>query len=206
MLFVSQPKGVGFSFCDDAKKGSDCQNDDLTSAQDAWDFFNAFFAAYPEYASNDFYLTSESYGGIYLPTMMKIVEEQGGLPNLKGAAIGDGCWGSDVGLCAFQTGKSAEIRAEFFAGHAMYSQTLHSELKTQCGDWTDEEVQQKECASALDEMDKQMGSYYVYNIYDECPENNMAPPPLRLMLLRALPIDTLQLHQQPQACPESPSM
>ena len=36
----------------------------------------------------DFYLTAESYGGIYLPTFMKLMDESGNFPNLKGAAIG----------------------------------------------------------------------------------------------------------------------
>ena len=41
-LFVSQPKGVGFSHCDGA--ASPCINTDLSAAQDAVDFFHAFYA------------------------------------------------------------------------------------------------------------------------------------------------------------------
>ena len=37
----------------------------------------------------------------------------------KGAAIGDGCWGTAVGTCNFTTGKSNQISAEFFQGHGM---------------------------------------------------------------------------------------
>ena len=191
MLFVSQPKGVGFSFCDDAKRPADCQNDDLTSAQDAYDFFLAFFDAYPEYATNDFYLTAESYvgaahsrsppsamappasslilehglctsyGGIYIPTFMKIVDDHGGLPNLKGAAIGDGCWGTDVGLCAFSTGKAQEIQVEFFAGHGMYSQTLYSDIHAACGNFSDADVQESQCADLLDKMNREMGDFFM---------------------------------------------
>lgn len=58
MLYVSQPKGVGFSYCEDG--AANCKNDDLTSAQDAYDFFVAFFKTYPEFQSNDLYLTAES--------------------------------------------------------------------------------------------------------------------------------------------------
>jgi carboxypeptidase C (cathepsin A) len=114
-VFVSQPKGVGFSYCDDASSTSECVNDDLTAAQDAYDFFVAFFDAYPQLKKNDFYLTAESYGGIYIPMFMDQIQQRGGVPNLKGAAIGDGCWGTKVGLCAFTTGKSQQIQVEFFS-------------------------------------------------------------------------------------------
>ena len=63
-IYVSQPKGVGFSYCADSVEEKDCINNDQTSAQDAYDFFIAFFDAYPEFKTNDFYLTAESYGGI----------------------------------------------------------------------------------------------------------------------------------------------
>ena len=48
---------------------------------------------------------------------MKLMDADGGFPNLKGAAIGDGCWGNDVGLCAFSTGKAQQIQVETFFGH-----------------------------------------------------------------------------------------
>ena len=60
-IFVSQPKGVGFSYCDDVTRTSDCVNNDLTAAEDAYDFFKAFFEAYPTFAKNDFYLTAGEY-------------------------------------------------------------------------------------------------------------------------------------------------
>ena len=58
MIYVSQPKGVGFSYCEDGPET--CANDDLTAAQDAYDFFVAFFEAYPEFQKNEFFLTAES--------------------------------------------------------------------------------------------------------------------------------------------------
>lgn len=188
MLYVSQPKGVGFSYCEDLS--SPCVNDDVVAAQDAYDFFVNFFAGYPEFKQNDFYLTAEScvrcpaatspppllspapvlplpppppaarchhphslpdplqsfdpdppghvlrpndcspedgpprYGGIYIPMFMDQIDRRGGV-NLKGAAIGDGCWGTSVGTCNFTTGKSMQISTEFFQGHGMFDQSLY---------------------------------------------------------------------------------
>eukprot|EP00958_Prasinococcus_capsulatus_P007812 scaffold723_cov363-Prasinococcus_capsulatus_cf.AAC.14 len=52
-------------------------------AQDAYDFFVAFFDAFPQYKSNPFYLTSESYGGVYIPLFMDMIDKMGGIPNFK---------------------------------------------------------------------------------------------------------------------------
>ena len=49
-----------------------CTTYDARMPQDAVDFFHAFFEKYPQFKSNDFYLTAESYGGIYIPTFMKV--------------------------------------------------------------------------------------------------------------------------------------
>ena len=38
MLYLESPKGVGFSYCDDASKSSQCVNDDTTTSQDAYEF------------------------------------------------------------------------------------------------------------------------------------------------------------------------
>ncbi len=49
-------QGVGFSYCN----SKPCKNNDTSQATDAYAFLVEFFAAYPEYAQNDFYITGES--------------------------------------------------------------------------------------------------------------------------------------------------
>ena len=170
VVYVSQPKGVGFSYCD-IPSDQDCINNDLTSAQDFYDFIINFFDAFDEYKENDFYLTAESYGGIYIPMFMDQIDKKGGV-NLKGAAIGDGCWGTQVGTCAFQTGKSQEIAVEFAQGHGMYDQVLYGEIKKACGNFSDEAVKNAECEKLLAEMNKKMGTFDIYNIYDTCGQDS----------------------------------
>ena len=163
-LYVSQPKGVGFSYCTDKP----CVNTDLSAAQDAVDFFKAFFAGYPEYKSRDFYLTAESYGGIYLPTFMKLMDESGAFPNLKGAAIGDGCWGNEVGLCAFNSGKAQQIQMQTFFGHAMIPNKRFAALEAACAPWGNDDVKKPKCALQLAAANAEIGRFDVYNIYDTC--------------------------------------
>lgn len=60
VLYVEQPKGVGFSYC---VKGVTCNNNDTSVGVEFADFVEQFFAGFPEYAKNDFYITGESYAG-----------------------------------------------------------------------------------------------------------------------------------------------
>ncbi|XP_035828811.1 lysosomal protective protein-like [Aplysia californica] len=48
-----------------------------------------FFKKFPEYHKNDFYITGESYGGIYVPTLAYRVALNQSM-NLKGFAVGNG--------------------------------------------------------------------------------------------------------------------
>jgi serine carboxypeptidase-like clade 1 len=167
MVYLESPKGVGFSYCDDAKKSSDCVNTDESTAQDAYEFLVNFFAAYPEYKSNEFYITGESYAGIYIPMLIDQIDQDslGAKINFVGAAIGNGCWGNTVGTCAFSSPEAAKYKADFFFGHGMYSQALRSEIDDTCGDFN---RLPPKCVESISEMMTQIGTYNVYNIYDTC--------------------------------------
>lgn len=169
MVFVSQPKGVGYSYCANASNAAECRNDDLTAAEDAIDFFEGFFAAYPELAKNDFYLASESYGGVYLPLFMKQIKDRtaAGEPplfNFKGALIGNGAWGSDSAPLS----QSPEWKAKLFFGASMIDEVLFDEIVVACSPWTPAAVGAAECRRALALMNDRTGSYNTYNIYDTC--------------------------------------
>lgn len=63
-----------------------------------------FFKKYPEFKNNEFYISGESYGGIYVPTLaLKIVEYNKNASaleriNLRGFAVGNGVtnWNYDT--------------------------------------------------------------------------------------------------------------
>lgn len=91
MIFFEAPAGVGFSYSDDT---NDYRTGDDQTATDNYLMIQAFFARFPDLLKNDLYITSESYGGHYLPTLAKkIVDENalGSTPilNFKGFAVGN---------------------------------------------------------------------------------------------------------------------
>ena len=70
MLYLESPKGVGFSYCEGVKSSSACVNTDESTALDAYEFLVNFFSFYPEFKSNRFLITGESYAGIYIPMLI----------------------------------------------------------------------------------------------------------------------------------------
>jgi serine carboxypeptidase-like clade 2 len=64
VLYVESPAGVGFSY---SNTSSDYVTGDKQTAQDAYALLQGFLATFPEYRSNPFWVTGESYGGHYVP-------------------------------------------------------------------------------------------------------------------------------------------
>mmetsp|Transcript_18071 Transcript_18071/g.59004 ORF Transcript_18071/g.59004 Transcript_18071/m.59004 type:complete len:441 (-) Transcript_18071:52-1374(-) len=82
VLFIEQPAGVGFS------TGAMDYYDDGMVARDNANFVARWRQRFPDFAGRTLYLTSESYGGHYLPTLaLELVKR--GTPNFGGFAVGN---------------------------------------------------------------------------------------------------------------------
>jgi len=91
MVYIEAPAGVGFSYSDVA---SDYYTDDAHTAADNYTAILAFFAKFPHLASRDTYITSESYGGHFMPTLAKAIVDgnaagQNPSINFKGFLVGN---------------------------------------------------------------------------------------------------------------------
>ena len=87
MIFLESPAGVGFSHRTD--NGSLDTNDD-TTADDNHAAIIHFFKKFPQFKKNRFYVTGESYGGIYVPTLSVRILTKSPDINFKGFAVGNG--------------------------------------------------------------------------------------------------------------------
>ncbi|GMR35361.1 hypothetical protein PMAYCL1PPCAC_05556, partial [Pristionchus mayeri] len=94
VLALESPIGVGFSYSTTVANYTEA-NDDQTASQNYEALKDFFSRVQKTYGDRDFYLSGESYAGIYIPTLSKLLVNgimSGDFPNknFKGAAIGNG--------------------------------------------------------------------------------------------------------------------
>jgi cathepsin A (carboxypeptidase C) len=63
MLFIEHPPSVGYSYCHDKH----CSWNDTTQAAANFKGLQQFYAEFPEFKKNEFFITGESYGGMCVP-------------------------------------------------------------------------------------------------------------------------------------------
>jgi len=91
LLAIEAPIGVGFSYCSRQLEGNVCKNTDRFTASTSRAALVDFFTnKFPELADNEFFITGESYAGVYIPTLTKEILDHTNI-NLKGIAVGDPC-------------------------------------------------------------------------------------------------------------------
>jgi carboxypeptidase C (cathepsin A) len=92
MVFLEQPVGVGFSYSDNS---DDYKIGDSQAAKDNLQTILQFLVKFPQYSKVPLFITSESYGGHYMPTLayqiVKYNEQQDDATklNFKGFAVGN---------------------------------------------------------------------------------------------------------------------
>mmetsp|Transcript_68653 Transcript_68653/g.129489 ORF Transcript_68653/g.129489 Transcript_68653/m.129489 type:complete len:544 (+) Transcript_68653:44-1675(+) len=92
LLILESPGGVGYSYCAAMKSGGSCKNTDISTARAARAALQDFFATkFPELRANRFYITGESYAGVYIPTLTAEILEHAPEINIQGIAVGDPC-------------------------------------------------------------------------------------------------------------------
>ena len=197
LLIIDQPAPVGFSYCNnDTSSNTTCSEiswtDELAS-QNSYKALQTFYNDKAPCLSNlDLYLTGESYGGIYIPTLARQIindadKEDDSKDNtnikdsLKGFAVGDGCLGTKTSICGSLSdeGFNDYWHAFFMAGHHqipwkdfefILRMCKHSDgpgFLTTPGSQDDEK-----CRKALQQIKKELGGFFEYALYDDCTYRN----------------------------------
>jgi hypothetical protein len=193
MLYLESPAGSGgsrgYSECIKNGKVVDCKWDDKTQAEAYAHTLQAFFNAFPEFASNDFYLSGESYFGQYGPNIAHYIlnnEPFASSINLKGIAAGNACWGGTETCLACNGPSQDNMDVDLFFGKGLFSPKLKAKIDEACNFPTDYIVPSggggsgpfdcdgshtvsSECKSLLKDMRSQVGPHDVYDIYNNCP-------------------------------------
>jgi hypothetical protein len=91
LVALEAPVGVGYSYCEAQTRGKRCKNTDKFTASASRAALQDFFRKFPELAASDFFITGESYAGVYLPTLAKEILDHAPEIRLQGLAVGDPC-------------------------------------------------------------------------------------------------------------------
>ncbi|RXG71952.1 Lysosomal protective protein [Armadillidium vulgare] len=166
VIFLESPACVGFSY----DENGTCNTRDEDVAEQNYRALQHFYEKFPEYRERELFITGESYGGIYIPTLsVRIVEGNDTYPiNLGGFAIGNG-------LTSY---KSNEDSMMFFGHyHALIGEDLWDELMNRCCGGVEDRFNcdfflnmSGICEASWIKAVKilELDGINVYNIYSEC--------------------------------------
>eukprot|EP00602_Paraphysomonas_sp_CaronLab_P004870 CAMPEP_0185024084 /NCGR_PEP_ID=MMETSP1103-20130426/6997_1 /TAXON_ID=36769 /ORGANISM="Paraphysomonas bandaiensis, Strain Caron Lab Isolate" /LENGTH=485 /DNA_ID=CAMNT_0027556943 /DNA_START=59 /DNA_END=1516 /DNA_ORIENTATION=- len=219
VLYIEAPVGVGFSYSDtDSYK---C-NDDQTAA-DNLAAVEAFYSMFPEYIQNKFFITGESYAGIYVPTLAEAIlnaEKDGSYTGatLTGIAVGNGCTGTEVGICGSGP-QGTYYEWQYLVQTGFIDTDLKNSINAEC-DWEAAEKNEEgalsaKCIQLLNEASLEIGHVNMYDIYGDCVSSMCASKdgvvrgkvPLREILEDPLSEGTRRLQRivphGPDACIDS---
>ncbi|XP_037605213.1 cathepsin A-like [Sebastes umbrosus] len=121
VLYLESPAGVGYSYSDDQKYSTD----DDQVADDNYKALQSFFAKFPNFTQNEFFIFGESYGGIYVPTLSLRVATGAAKINFKGFSVGNG-------LSSFALNDQTLIYFGYY--HGLFGEDLWRDLNINCCD------------------------------------------------------------------------
>jgi serine carboxypeptidase-like clade 1 len=192
LLIIDQPAPVGFSYCNNDTESHSCGGlawTDELSSQNAYLALQTFYEKHSCLKEKELYLTGESYAGIYIPTLARRIfeEKENAFINLKGFAVGDGCLGTETGICGEISDPDFVDfwKILFLAGHGQLPLSAFQDLMRVChhhflenekdlnhANIIDVERVDKACQEQVEKIHSEVGGFYEYSLFDECTYSN----------------------------------
>ena len=169
VVFMEAPCGVGFSYSNSSEYDrSDYKNNDEGTADDNYDFIQAFLSRFPSYRGNDLYITSESYGGHYMPTLArKIVNKNREIMNGSSSDLNLNFKGFAVGNPFTNKYSGYQAMLETWWNKQLMSEPTWKSFKEGCID--NEHASETHCAIMAFTVEKEIGNINVYAMdYPTC--------------------------------------
>ncbi|XP_041080732.1 lysosomal protective protein [Polyodon spathula] len=159
MLYLESPAGVGFSYSDD----KNYTTNDTEVSMNNYLALKEFFGLFPEFSKNEFFITGESYAGIYIPTLAERVMEDSSI-NMQGIAVGNG-------LSSYEMNDNSLVYFAYY--HGLLGTRLWTDLQNFCcseGKCNFYDNKDQKCCSNLDEVQHivESSGLNIYNLYGPC--------------------------------------
>mmetsp|Transcript_3426 Transcript_3426/g.10487 ORF Transcript_3426/g.10487 Transcript_3426/m.10487 type:complete len:500 (+) Transcript_3426:66-1565(+) len=192
MVYIEAPVGVGFSYSSATDPTQDYQCDDDQTAYDNLMAVQDFFAKYPEYKQNKFYLTGESYAGIYVPTLAEAIIQAELAVNYTGAAlagiaVGNGCTGDEIGICAFGASTQGDYyTTKYLMQTAFAPDSIKDGIRESCDldGWSQGGKITAQCAAVVAKLNALTSPLDTYCVYCDCgqqfPADDLSREQMRL--------------------------
>ena len=192
LLIFEHPPGTGFSYCAGADgKPVVCEWDDQTQAGAFYATLAAWYDKYAEFAGHELFMIGESYAGLLLPFLAHEImqhPDETAAKQLQAIAVGNGCPGTAgstparTGTCNGPYGNyDTQHVFELAAGHSAVSRKLRDAVAAACGFPCAAPTWAEDCASfspacekLLEGFSAAVGSFNIYNFYDNCGGGNQA--------------------------------
>ncbi|XP_061342571.1 serine carboxypeptidase-like 20 [Gastrolobium bilobum] len=165
IIYLDSPAGVGLSY---SKNSSKYSTGDLQTAYDTHAFLLKWFKQFPEFLDNPFYISGESYAGIYVPTLAYEVVKgiRGGTKpviNFKGYIVGNGVTDQTF---------DGNALIPFVHGMGLISDNIYEDVEASCkGKYYNpesEDYNNNLCSSNLQKVYRAIDGLNVYDILEPC--------------------------------------